>query len=137
MPNWDDEQFISRLFNSIPNFETYHMIIGGDFVQNADLDRSSKRPYTLTNSSKLLDTITNELDISLGGTHSLIRNLSLFFSHVHHIYSAIGFFLLEDRLLTNVQPCSYHSIVISDHTPASFILHFPNYNCPSKPWRFN
>ena len=31
-PNWDDEQFISKLFNSIPNIETYHIIVGGGIL---------------------------------------------------------------------------------------------------------
>lgn len=139
-PNWDDEQFISRLFNSIPNVETYHIIIGGDFnfVQNVDLDRSSKRPYTLTNSAKLLATIANELGFSDPWRHKFSDKKSFsFFSHVHHTYSRIDFFLLDNRPLTHVQSCSYHSIVISDHAPTSLILHFPKYNRLFKPWRFN
>lgn len=65
-PNWDDEQFISRFFTSIPNIETYHIIVGGDFnfVQDADLDRSSSRPYSLSNSAKQLASTAAELGFS-------------------------------------------------------------------------
>lgn len=27
-PNWDDEQFMSKIFTSFPNIETHHIIIG-------------------------------------------------------------------------------------------------------------
>lgn len=65
-PNWDDEQFISKFFTSIPNIETYHIIIGRDFnfVQDADLDRSSSRPYSLSNSAKQLASTAAELGFS-------------------------------------------------------------------------
>lgn len=139
-PNWDDEHFISRIFTSIPNVETYHIIIGGDFnfVQNADLDRSSNRQHSLTKSAKLLASFAEELGVSDPWRRKFPEKKSFsFFSHVHHTYSRIDFFLLDNRLLSNVLSCDYHSIVISDHAPTSLDINFPNHNRSFKPWRFN
>ena len=98
-PNWDDEHFISRIFTSIPNVETYHIIIGGDFnfVQNADLDRSSNRPHSLTKSAKLLASFAEELDVSDPWRRKFPeKNVFFsFYSHVHHTYSRIDFFSLR------------------------------------------
>lgn len=30
-PNWDDVNFFNNLFRSIPNLDTHHLILGGDF----------------------------------------------------------------------------------------------------------
>lgn len=139
-PNWDDEQFISKLFNSIPNIETYHIIVGGDFnfVQDAVLDRSSSRPYSINNSAKLLTSIARELGLSDPWRSKFPNRKSFsFFSHVHHSYSRIDFFLLDNRLISNINSCEYHSIVISDHAPTSLDIQFPNYSRILKPWRFN
>ena len=84
-PNWDDKQFISRLFTSIPNVETCHIIIGKDisFVQDVDLDRSSTRPYSLTNSAKSLNAIAGELGLSDPWRCEFPDEI--FFSHVHRV----------------------------------------------------
>lgn len=139
-PNWDDEQFVSKIFTSIPNIETHHIIIGGDFnfVQDADLDRSSLRPHSLTKSAKLLTSFAEELGMSDPWRLKFPGKKSFsFFSHVHRTYSRIDFFLIDNRLLSNVLSCDYHSIVISDHAPTSLDINFPNHNRFFKPWRFN
>lgn len=136
-PNWDDEQFVSKIFTSIPNIETHHIFIGGDFnfVQDADLDRSSLRPHSLTKSAKLLASFAEEeLGMSDPWRFKFPGKKSFsFFSHVHRTYSRIDFFLIDNRLLLNVLSCDYHSIVIS----TSLDINFPNHNCFFKPWRFN
>lgn len=139
-PNWDDEQFISKFFTSIPNIEAYHIIIGGDFnfVQDADLDRSSSRPYSLSNSAKQLVSTAAKLGFSDPWRFKFPDKKAFsFFSHVHHSYSRIDFFLLDNRLLSTIRSCDYHSIMISDHAPTSLDIHFPTYRRPLKPWRFS
>lgn len=89
-PNWDDEQFISKIFTVIPNIEKHHIIIGGDFnfVQDADLDRSSCRPHSLTKSAKLLASFAEELGLSDPWRRKFPeKKYFSFFSHVHRTYS--------------------------------------------------
>ncbi len=98
-PTWDDDKFISSFFSSIPKVDDYYLIIGGDFdlIQNPSLDRSSSKPQALFKSAKALDAYK----ISLGlfdpwraKSHS--NKAFSFFSHVHHSYSWIDFFLLDN-----------------------------------------
>lgn len=44
-PNYDDEVFLVGLLSSIPNLDSHHVILGGDFntCLNLMLDRSSHR----------------------------------------------------------------------------------------------
>lgn len=49
-----------------------------------------------------------------------------FFSNVHHTYTRIDYFLLDNRLLPKVKTCTYNSIVISDHSAILFDLDLPN-----------
>lgn len=60
-----------------------------------------------------------------------------FFSHVHHTYTRIDFFRLDDRLLSMIKSSDYHSIVISDHAPTSLDLYFHAHSNPFRQWRFN
>ncbi len=48
-----------------------------------------------------------------------------FFSHVHHTFSSIDFFLLDNKLLHCISSCEYHTIAVSDHTPSSVDIGFP------------
>lgn len=59
-----------------------------------------------------------------------------FFSPVHHSFSHIDFFLLDDRLLSHICTVSYNPIVISD-APVSLVLSFPEKPNSHIPWRFN
>ena len=65
-PNWDSPDFISTMFSNLPNLDTHHLILGGDFncVTNPTLDRShskSVRPTAI---------------ISLYGSNWLRRSLA-------------------------------------------------------------
>lgn len=60
-----------------------------------------------------------------------------FFSNVHHTYTRIDYFLLDNRLLGNVTSCSYHSITISDNGAVSFHMALPNCLRPPRSWRLN
>lgn len=44
-PNWDDAQFFCNFFSTLPDLNSYKLILGGDFncVLHAQLDRSSIR----------------------------------------------------------------------------------------------
>ena len=124
-PNWD-EQFISKLFNSIPNIETYHIIVGGDFnfVQDAVLDRSSSRPYSINNSAKppLRGSWACQTH---GGLGSPIKNPLIFFSHVHHSYSRIDFFLLDNTLISNIHSYKFYSDLYTTPRPVQPVHYTP------------
>lgn len=61
----------------------------------------------------------------------------LFFSNVHHSYSRIDYFVLDNGLNPRVQSCAYQSFIISDHAPLTLDLTFPNLPSPRRNWHFN
>ncbi len=65
-PNWDDKQFFINLFAKIPNSDTHHILIGGDFnlVQDTSLERSSSKQISLSNSAKVVLNCSSHLGIS-------------------------------------------------------------------------
>lgn len=139
-PTWDDDKFFSKFFSDIPKFADHHLIIGGDFnqVQDIVLDRSSSKQTAITKSANALKLHAEQLGV-LDPWRSKFPSSKAFslFSHVHHTYTRIDFFLLDKRLLHNVLSCKYHSIVISDHAPTSVNINFPRGKTPIIQWRFN
>ena len=84
-------------------------------VQDTTLDRSSARHATLSGSAKALASHAKQLGLSDPWRFNFpSTKVYSFFSHPHHTYSRIDFFLMDDRLLSKVKSCEYHSIVISD-----------------------
>lgn len=139
-PTWDDDRFITNFFSSLPKVDDHYLIIGGDFnlIQNPSLDRSSSNPQVLSKSAKVLDTFKTSLglfDPWRAKSHS--EKAFSFFSHVHHSYSRIDFFLVDNYFLSKIHACQYHSIVISDHAPVSVDIGFPKHAAPSRQWRLN
>lgn len=139
-PTWDDDKFISGFFSSLPKVDDHYLIIGGDFnlIQDPTLDRSSTNLQALSKSAKVLDTYKTSLglfDPWRAKFHS--TKAFSFFSHVHHSYSRIDFFLLDNYFLSAVHSCEYHSIVISDHAPTSVDIGFPSRVPHTRQWRLN
>jgi exonuclease III len=64
-PVWDDDKFITHLFSSLPDIDSHYPIIGGDFnlIQDPILDRSSSKPFTLSNSATTLRSFANQLSL--------------------------------------------------------------------------
>lgn len=139
-PNWDDNLFITRLFTSFPDLKGHYIIMGGDFnlVQDPVLDRSSNKVAPPSRSVKTLSTLSQQFGLTDPWRHSFPETKTYsFFSHVHHSYSQIDFFLLDVRLLSKIVTTEYHSIVISDHAPTSLDLTVFARPHPLRPWRFN
>uniref|UniRef100_A0A674MN32 Endonuclease/exonuclease/phosphatase domain-containing protein n=1 Tax=Takifugu rubripes TaxID=31033 RepID=A0A674MN32_TAKRU len=139
-PTWDDDKFMSKIFSNIPNAADHHIIIGGDFnqVQDLDLDRSSTSQSSLSKATSMLKFHADQLGLSDPWRTMYPHTKAFsFFSHVHRSYSRIYFFLLDNRLLDNIQSCEYHSIVISDHSPITLNINLSQDKLPTKPWRFN
>lgn len=138
-PNCDDEHFFSTFFASLPDLNTHNLIMGGDFncVLDPKLDRSSNKIQSLTKSAKLIRSFLNTYKITDPWQFKYPSSRSYsFFSHVHHLYSQIDYFLVDCKLLPSVRRCDYEAIVISDHAPHLMQLAFLNKNMPRK-WRFN
>ena len=138
-PNWDDHAFFSNFFSLLPNMNTHHLILAGDFnCCFSTLDRSSSNPLT---TSKAVQTI--QLLLQSYGICDIWRFLNpnsrsySFYSPVHKSYSRIDYFFIDKNLISLVNHCEYNSIVISDHAPLSLMLQMPVSQALYHPWRLN
>lgn len=62
---------------------------------------------------------------------------SPFFSHVHHTFTRIDYFLVDNRFHHSVCSCSFEPIVTSDHSPVIVSIHFKGMVCAQTPCRLN
>lgn len=60
-----------------------------------------------------------------------------FFSPVHHTYSRIDYFIIDNKLIPQVKSSLYDSIIISDHTPVILELGLSGYGRISHVWSMN
>lgn len=103
-PNWDNKDFFTKLFTILPNHNSYNIILGGDFnyVLDPHLDRSSNKPQALFKSAKAVKDYTNQSGLSdIWRFHFQKKKIFSFFSIVHHTYTRIDYFLLDNNLLEN------------------------------------
>lgn len=121
----DDPTFFRKLFDLIPDDDSSHIVIGGDFNCYLDpyLDRLSSAPppkiLTVPTINNLMKT-KKVVDIwRLQHPHD--RDYS-FYSHVHRSYTWIDYFLVDSTFISNVTHTKYHNIIISDHRPVNFDL---------------
>lgn len=101
-PNVDDTSFLNRLFSQLPDLNSYQLILGGDFNCWLDplLDRSSSNPSTVNRSANVINGFLNDFGVSdiWRFMHPNLKEFS-FFSPVHHIYSRIDYFFLNNQLI--------------------------------------
>ncbi len=102
------------------------------------LDRSSPRPVSVNKSASFIQSFLSNSGISdvWRFLHPSKKEYS-FFSHVHHTFTRIDYFLIDDQLLPCARSCTYQGIVISDHAPVVLSLALPNLPQIKKHWRFN
>lgn len=142
-PNWDDSHFFSKLIELIPDVNNHQLILGGDWncVLQPSLDRSKIHPNKPNAHPKSAAVIKNFLQTyNLSDPLRTINPLSKqfsFFSSVHHTYSRIDYFLLDNSLIPFVSRCKYHAIVISDHCPVQLDIVFPETCASQRVWRFD
>ena len=139
-PNWDDEHFFKSFLSSFQDMQSHCLILGGDFNcwLNPSLDRSSMNMKPQTKSAKLIKSFLKEFAMSdvwrfLNPTSRAYS----FFSNMHHTFTRIDYFLVDNRLLPAVHSCTYNPIVISDHGPVTLELNWKGHIKPRPPWRFN
>lgn len=139
-PNWDDSCFFRSVFSLIPDQSRYHLILGGDFNcwLNPLLDRSSTKTTVLSSSAKVVRSSMDEFALSDPWRfHNPSNKKYSFFSHVHHTFSRIDYFLIDNRLIPLVLSCSYDAIVISDHAPVLMDLQTKGCDNARPSWRLN
>ena len=120
-PNWDDPQFFTKIFASLPDVNSHQLIIAGDLncELHPQLDRSHpKLDSQLSKFGGVLDSFIHSYSLvdSWRKLNPDTKQLS-FFSPVHKSYSRTDFFLLNNNLLPHVTNSQYHSIAVSDHSP--------------------
>ena len=139
-PNWDDEGFIKKIISLIPNLTSQQLIFGGDLncVVNPALDRSSSKVVNTSKMAKLLTTFMDQIGSVDPWRFLFPQNKSFsFFSPVHHSYSRIDYFFIDQTLLPYVKKAEYSTIIESDHAPVLLDLEFPLYKLECPPWKFD
>lgn len=112
-PNVDDVGFLKGFFSSLPDLSSYSLILGGDFNCWLDpvLDRSSSNPGIMSKSASLIQSFLDNY-----GVTEIWRYLNpnkreySFFSHSHHTYSKIDYFLVDNQLIPFTCSCEYSDI---------------------------
>ncbi len=139
-PNWDDDGFFRKLFSTIPDLESHYLILGRDFncCLNPTLDRSSTKLARGSKSSNVIKSFMEEYGASdpWRFLNPQSKRFS-FFSPVYPTFSRINFFLLDNKLYSQVRAVSYNAIVVSDHAPVTLELSFPDKPNSRCPWRLN
>ncbi|XP_062893735.1 LINE-1 retrotransposable element ORF2 protein isoform X1 [Mobula hypostoma] len=138
-PNWDDVQFANRVLSLIPNLNTHKLIFSGDLNCAIDplLDRSCPRG-TFAGMAKAFSMFMQQNGYMdpWRFLNPSVRQFS-FFSHVHHSYSRLDYFFIDNSLIPMIRQIEYTAIVISDHSPVKLDLCFP-LNVRERPlWRLN
>ena len=139
-PNSDDDAFFRRLFSTLPDMSSHYLIMGGDFNCWLDpqLDRSSSKVPMPSKSAKVIQSFMKEFSVSeVWRYFNPSKREYSFFSHVHHTFTRIDFFFVDDRLLPSISACKYDAIVLSDHAPISMNVYFKNRPTARTPWRLN
>lgn len=139
-PNWDNGEFFKSVFSTLPDMSSHMLIIGGDFNCWLDphLDRSSTKSTTLSTSAGVVRTFMSDFAVSdPWRTFNPSGKAYSFFSSVHHTFTRIDYFLVDDRLLHSISSCLYNPIVISDHAPVTMEVVFQTANNQRPPWRLN
>lgn len=137
-PNIDEPNYYRKVFDLIPDLSTTNLIMGGDFNCYLDpyLDRLSSRTPPAIASSTLNNLMRSRNMVDIWRLqHPSDRDYS-FFSHVHKSYTRIDYFLVDAKLISNIDHTKYHNILISDHCPVSLNLKLA---LPKQSycWRFN
>lgn len=126
----------------LPDMSTHHLILGGDFNRWLDpkLDCISPKACAPSKLAKLINSFLNEFLVSgvWGILNSTKKEYSFFFLlNVHHTFTRIDYFLVDNRLLSSVRDCSYDAILISDHAPVTVKIYFQSSTDSQPPLRFS
>ena len=139
-PNWDDVSFINKLTSLIPNLNTHRLIFAGDLntVTDPAIDRSSPKTLARSKMSKVLFEFMDKTGcVDPWRFFYPHKKEFSYFSHVHHTYSRIDYFLIDKTFLPAVKKTEYTAIVESDHAPVTLDLSFSQNLSQRNAWRLN
>lgn len=139
-PNWDSSDFFRSVFSTLPDVASHMVILGGDFNcwLNPHLDRSSTKLANLSTSAKVIHSFMSDFAVSdTWRAFNPTQKAYSFFSPVHHTYTCIDYFLVDNRLLHSIASCKYNPIVISDHAPLTMEIVFQNIDNLKPLWQLN
>ncbi len=140
-PNVDDPSFFDVFFTALFEHLDCALVIGGDlnFGLNKEMDRLStagtQRNWESTNIVKQYMSDYGLCD-AWRSFHPNRRKYT-FFSHVHHSYSRLDYFLVSSSLLSDISDTEINPIAVSDHAAVSLTLVNKKATPPSNNWRFN
>ena len=139
-PNWDDQSFFNSVFSLIPNLDSHTLIFGGDLncVIDPVLDRSSHRIIPPLKMSQTLSAIMDQFGYvdPWRFTNPSSRQYS-FFSHAHHSFSCIDYFLVDKTLISSLIQVQYLPITVSDHSALVLDLCFDLKPKHFRSWRLD
>lgn len=125
-PKVHDWSIYINCLAKLRNMNSHRLVIGGDFnlVLDPNLDRSWNKPLALSKSAGRIHTFLDTYKWS-DPWRTLFPNArqDSYFS-VHHTYSRIDLFLIDEGLLPLMKNCEYKLTVISDHGPLTLQLTF-------------
>lgn len=126
-PNWDDHSVCNSVISLIPNLDSDSLIVGGDLTCVIDpvLDRSSPRNIPPSKMSQTLSTLMDQFGYidPWRFTYPSSRQYS-FFSHAHHSFSRIDYFLVDKNLISSLISVQYLPKTVSDHSAVVLDLRF-------------
>lgn len=122
--------FLTNFKALLPDPNSNQLTLGGDFncFLHPKLDRSNLRSNSMISNS---DAVIQSFIDTLSGLSDPWRRYNpttrqySFFSPVHHSFSRIDLFLVDNRTLHMVKESRYNSIVISGHGPVQLDICFP------------
>lgn len=131
-PNYDDEIFMQNMFLKAAGGQQ-NILIGGDPI----MDKSTK---AISNSKAAKTTQTFMKDLNLidiwRRMHPQTRDYS-FYSCPHKSHTRIDLFLLSTQLFHRVLDSEYLSRMLSDHSPLTLSILFPDKPKTPYRWRLN
>lgn len=105
---------------------------------NTVLDRSSLKPAILSQSSKTINSFLEGYGMTdVWWFLNPSSKTFSFFPPVHHTYSRIDYFIIDNKLIPQVKSSLYDSIIISDHAPVILELALSGYGRISHVWIMN
>ncbi len=138
---WCVPSFFHGFFTALSEHLDCALVIGGDlnFGLNKEMDRLStagtQRNWESTNIVKQYMSDYGLCDAWCSFHPN--RKEYTFFSHVHHSYSRLDYFLVSSSLLSDISDTEINHIAVSDHAAVSLTLVNKKATPPSNNWRFN
>lgn len=138
-PNEDEPSFIRSIFNTVLQYSTGILLLGGDFncVMSQFMDRKPVSKNPISRMSKTLKHLSIESGLIDVWRNKFPKGRDFtFYSHRHTSYSRIDYFFTPKTELHRIADVEILSITISDHAPLSLLWDI-GHRRSTKQWRMN